>query len=288
MKIVKDGNGNELNSAYTESELWKFFCDIDQSFPKKYKSFEYFRKRGFVVKSGSNFGTNFTIYRSTPTWSHSEMCVLVFDYLEEKKIPWLQIASQTRICQDVMKHLVICFVDSSSVDGKEWHSSLLSSITIRLVTIINRRHHTINEKYRTVEEMQKSYQSISILKNPRKNIISKKDNKSRVQDQIQLQRPKKLSKHNKLWNGLMKPAVINSTEASTNTQITSKSIAFPVQEQKLFLKKKKRTSDSLEVTEISSKKKKLTIEGKKLAIIESARQAVAAANAKIQNKSNLI
>jgi hypothetical protein len=57
----------------------------------------------YVVKGGLNYGVDFTVYKTTPLWCHSEICAMVVDARheedEQKLISWNQIVAQTRITQ---------------------------------------------------------------------------------------------------------------------------------------------------------------------------------------------
>ncbi len=98
-------------------QVWECFVQKNSNFPFNFKSYQYFRDKkycsyciyfiltdcflySFIVKTGANFGVNYTIYRSIPSLCHSEMCALVVsdsnsmdDNLE---ISWGQLSSLTR------------------------------------------------------------------------------------------------------------------------------------------------------------------------------------------------
>ena len=126
--------------------------------------YEYFRKKGFIVKSGLNFGLDYTIYRDSPLVCHSEMCAYAIDAVSEEgkeegsevkyekeeergeeqggeargwgRLSWLQLSTLTRVMPDVMKTLLLCYVlpaptdaSSSSSSSKDGHTPIdLSSI----------------------------------------------------------------------------------------------------------------------------------------------------------------
>ena len=70
--IVSDENG-DITTVET------LLTEKTTNFLVKYKVYSYFRDRNFVVRTGINFGVDYTVYRTLPQQCHSEYCVLAVD-----------------------------------------------------------------------------------------------------------------------------------------------------------------------------------------------------------------
>ncbi|KAJ2910579.1 tRNA splicing endonuclease subunit sen2 [Coemansia aciculifera] len=125
---ARDSNGIE----YSYAELWKLFCSIDRSsdFALKYAAYYYYRSKGWVVRSGLKFGSDFLLYKKGPAQSHAQYSVLVrrddsqdlaadvAGESEEGEMPrdmshsWQFMFSLSRVTSQVRKTLVLCYVDS--------------------------------------------------------------------------------------------------------------------------------------------------------------------------------
>jgi hypothetical protein len=96
----------------------------NSNFPLKYKVYEHFRSKNYVVKTGIHFGIDYSVYRTLPTLCHSEMCAIVVDSLQPRtiadvekghvessgQIGWRHLSTLTRVMPDVMKLLGLCYV----------------------------------------------------------------------------------------------------------------------------------------------------------------------------------
>lgn len=80
-------------------DIWNIFCSKKSSFPVYYSAYRFFREKKYVVKGGINFGVDFSVYRTVPSWCHSEMCVIVVDCVQEKDLSmsWRHVSSLTRV-----------------------------------------------------------------------------------------------------------------------------------------------------------------------------------------------
>jgi tRNA splicing endonuclease len=121
------------NANVTLTMLWTKFIEKNSNFPLKYKVYEYFRSKDFVVKTGIHFGLDYSIYQTLPTLCHSEMCVIVVDGLKPRtledmesgrvsnsgQIGWRHLCTLTRVMPDVMKLLGLCYVLPKSDDDDD-------------------------------------------------------------------------------------------------------------------------------------------------------------------------
>ena len=131
----------------SKGHLWDIFTLKNPKFAIKYKVYSHFRSQGFVVKTGTNFGADFCVYRTLPSHCHSEYCVAIVDgvssdnnnnhikgfSVESDRMEWRHISSLTRVVPDVMKILIICYVLP-----KKWSSSKTAEHTSSLSTDSNK------------------------------------------------------------------------------------------------------------------------------------------------------
>eukprot|EP01032_Pedospumella_encystans_P014098 gene14098-16210_t len=122
----------------TPEFLWSSFIARNANFPSKYKVFSYYKDKGYVVRTGINFGVDYCIYHTLPSLCHSEMCVTVIDATKDSTNPsevkvkvgpaesvsvakedlnqlnWRHVTTLTRVIPDVNKLCVLCYVLPSS------------------------------------------------------------------------------------------------------------------------------------------------------------------------------
>eukprot|EP01031_Cornospumella_fuschlensis_P039460 gene39460-48040_t len=81
----------------------------DPFFPQRLAVYSHFRSLNFVVRSALQFGCSFALYRAPPSRRHSEHLVLLLRAGET--LSWREVSSLTRIAPDVMKTLLLCWVE---------------------------------------------------------------------------------------------------------------------------------------------------------------------------------
>ncbi|GAA5806254.1 tRNA intron endonuclease [Helicostylum pulchrum] len=109
--IIKSTNQKSLLSI---DDCWSLFCKADNSFHVNYVVYHFYRSLGWVPKNGSKFGVDFVLYQSGPAFKHAEFAVAVLplcqDKIEERK-SWLWLLRLNRICSQVKKTLILCYVN---------------------------------------------------------------------------------------------------------------------------------------------------------------------------------
>ncbi|XP_067135995.1 tRNA-splicing endonuclease subunit Sen2 [Centruroides vittatus] len=105
----------ESNKELSISEMWKKFCwlALDGRFPCKYVAYHYFRSKGWIVKSGLKYGTDFVLYKDGPAFYHSTYCVVVREVssdFNEQSLTWLELLSLNRVNEHVAKDTLLCYV----------------------------------------------------------------------------------------------------------------------------------------------------------------------------------
>ena len=89
-----------------------------------------------MLKTGLPFGTDYTVYRNIPEYCHSEICAIVIDgtqnsdmreegeerdtiRVQNSQLSWRELSSLTRVLPDVMKTLVLCYVQQKPYSVEE-------------------------------------------------------------------------------------------------------------------------------------------------------------------------
>ncbi|MBD3253292.1 tRNA-intron lyase [Candidatus Pacearchaeota archaeon] len=91
----------------TEEQIIREFTKKDKEFYKKYLIFRYLRKKGYIVKTGLKFGSDFRVYEKNS--KHAKY--LVFPVFKNK-INIDEFISKNRISHSTAKKLLIAIVDS--------------------------------------------------------------------------------------------------------------------------------------------------------------------------------
>ncbi|TPX61280.1 hypothetical protein PhCBS80983_g01202 [Powellomyces hirtus] len=101
-------------------------AQLETEFAVRYAAYHYYRSRGWVVKSGIKFGTDFVLYKRGPIFRHSDYAVVVVpsfsspDYATDPAHNWVWALSVNRVCAQVNKRVLFCHVvvpsDMSSAD----------------------------------------------------------------------------------------------------------------------------------------------------------------------------
>ncbi|KAJ2318279.1 tRNA splicing endonuclease subunit sen2 [Coemansia sp. RSA 2704] len=95
---------------YSHAELYGVLSAGQPDFALKYAAYFYYRAKGWAVRSGIKFGTDFLLYAKGPAHSHSKYAVMVRRRDSEAE-SWQFMFAQSRVCSQVRKALVVCYVD---------------------------------------------------------------------------------------------------------------------------------------------------------------------------------
>ncbi|KAA8916167.1 hypothetical protein TRICI_001658 [Trichomonascus ciferrii] len=100
----------EIDKCTNHQELFEYFIASDDHFLYDYIVYHHFRSRGWCVRSGVKFGTDYLIYRRGPPFSHAEFGILVMPTNEAPEKDWWWNTSVGRVVGGVKKTLVFCYV----------------------------------------------------------------------------------------------------------------------------------------------------------------------------------
>ncbi|KAJ2213046.1 tRNA splicing endonuclease subunit sen2 [Coemansia sp. RSA 487] len=113
---------------YTHGDLWRTLHAASANEPAsdfvlKYAAYYYYRAKGWVVRSGIKFGTDFLLYKSGgPSKSHSQYSVIVRERHPGPKghrdanVPlaesWQFMFALSRVTAQAQKSLLVCYIDA--------------------------------------------------------------------------------------------------------------------------------------------------------------------------------
>ncbi|KAI5748900.1 hypothetical protein M8J76_003038 [Diaphorina citri] len=94
------------------NDLWKLFINNDPNFVEKYVTYHYFRSKGWIVKSGLNFGCDFALYKRGPAYYHASCLVKIrnLNHQDKPKLSWEHMMGYCRVSEAAKKDFVVCEV----------------------------------------------------------------------------------------------------------------------------------------------------------------------------------
>ena len=100
----------ETNDYMTIERMWNTFgsrySDDKLEFAVHYSAYHYFRSKGWVVRNGHSFGTQFLLYKEGPNVYHSLYSVLIqysVDGENKRSFDWYYISALIRLSKNVRK-----------------------------------------------------------------------------------------------------------------------------------------------------------------------------------------
>lgn len=96
-------------------KAWEVFREVYKDsiipldFAAEYGAYLYFCSKGWVTKSGENYGANFLLYRKGPSLDHAQYAVIVLT--NERTVSWKTLLAYYRVIQSVSKELLIAYLE---------------------------------------------------------------------------------------------------------------------------------------------------------------------------------
>nr|WP_172632628.1 tRNA-intron lyase [Methanotorris igneus] len=106
--VVKDSNGRLLSFE----ELYEYARNIEESLCIKYLVYKDLRNRGYTVKTGLKYGTDFRLYERGADIDKEHSVYLVKVFSEEKPCNISELTGFVRVAHSVRKKLLIAIVDA--------------------------------------------------------------------------------------------------------------------------------------------------------------------------------
>ncbi|KAG2218936.1 hypothetical protein INT45_008173 [Circinella minor] len=101
-----------LDKPLSIDTCWTIFSNQTPSFATRYAVYHYYRSLGWSPKQGTKFGVDFVLYRPGRKHHHGDFAVvIVTDHdNENRNMDWKDLHRLNRVCTQVKKTLVLCYV----------------------------------------------------------------------------------------------------------------------------------------------------------------------------------
>jgi tRNA-intron lyase len=103
-------NRLDVDTCWCEFRRYYSTSNLKIDFSVEFGVYYYFRTRGWVVKSGNNYGTNFLLYKDSPSTTHSIYAIYIVPPGNNNP-NWKTVLTYQRVIQSVNKELLIVHVD---------------------------------------------------------------------------------------------------------------------------------------------------------------------------------
>ncbi|CAH1736013.1 unnamed protein product [Aphis gossypii] len=116
----------ENGSLMSVVECWKQFNGLKKNFPYYYAAYHYYRSKGWVVKPGQQYGGDYVLYKSSPTYYHSSYVVVISANGQNSELlpSWPSWYGCGRAIEAASKDLLIC-----TVLGPEYEEEMLIDLS---------------------------------------------------------------------------------------------------------------------------------------------------------------
>ena len=118
--------------AYSPVELWNLFRTQNPHFVELYTTYCYYRRKGWVPKSGLKYGVQYVLYKGSPEVYHSSYGVLVRPCESlgpggsdnAPILRWQDVIAASRVSESVGKELVVCYISKVTTPTTDEEGSL--------------------------------------------------------------------------------------------------------------------------------------------------------------------
>ncbi|XP_058086230.1 tRNA-splicing endonuclease subunit Sen2-1-like [Magnolia sinica] len=140
-------------------EIWEYMKSKRKIFPDLYKAYSHLRRKNWVVRSGSQYGVDFVVYRHHPALVHSEYAVLVLsegdDGANDRLRVWSDLHCSLRLCGSVAKTLLVLTIKKNG--ERLASSSYLEQYSIEERTIARWRPEQCRDDQMVVRTRNKDH-----------------------------------------------------------------------------------------------------------------------------------
>lgn len=99
------------NKFIDKEGVYKKFKNIDKKFVQKYAVYKDLRKKGYILKTGLKFGSDFRAYMKGKNPKNSHAKWLIFIEQENSKISWQEFCAKNRVANSTKKNLLLAILD---------------------------------------------------------------------------------------------------------------------------------------------------------------------------------
>ncbi|KAL0022657.1 hypothetical protein WJX79_005045 [Trebouxia sp. C0005] len=116
--------------------LWHSFVHGNEGFVHSYVAYHHFRSKGWIPRSGLQYGTDLVLYKQHPSLVHSTLCILIMPVIFSKEdaeqsttsnpgllvdgqygnLSWHDVEGINRLCVRVGKRLMLLYVQPQCAD----------------------------------------------------------------------------------------------------------------------------------------------------------------------------
>ncbi|KAI9277072.1 hypothetical protein BDA99DRAFT_125799 [Phascolomyces articulosus] len=111
---------------------WSIFSNHTPHFATRYTVYHYYRSLGWAPKQGTKFGVDFVLYRPGRKHHHGDFAVVVMTEDIDATMDWKELHRLNRVCTQVKKTLVLCYVIKPSPQNEQ-RPQCLSSYQVQEV-----------------------------------------------------------------------------------------------------------------------------------------------------------
>jgi len=134
--VVSDSNGKSM----TPSELFDYACAKMDKFIARYAVYHYLRSRGWVVKSGLQYGSDYLVYKKGPPFYHASFVAIAVDKDGGQSLSWMDVTTLQRVAAAAGKQVLICYVyGSGNVVGNNGKTRLDCLSSLKVEEVLFRR-----------------------------------------------------------------------------------------------------------------------------------------------------
>mmetsp|Transcript_12825 Transcript_12825/g.24360 ORF Transcript_12825/g.24360 Transcript_12825/m.24360 type:complete len:143 (+) Transcript_12825:3-431(+) len=108
----------------TDKQCFDAFTVLESRFVEMYCAYRHFRKKGWLPRSGLQYGAHFVLYRKHPSQVHSDYTVVVMlevgpnesspqeGFTSECNMTWIEVSAAARLSAQVSKKLILLYLQT--------------------------------------------------------------------------------------------------------------------------------------------------------------------------------
>lgn len=109
--VTADEKPIDLDVSWNLFRKYHQTSNIKLDFAIEFGVYHFFRSRGWVVKAGDNYGTNFLLYKEGPSVDHSHYAVHIVRANDHTGPTWQSLLTYHRVIQSVSKELLLVSIE---------------------------------------------------------------------------------------------------------------------------------------------------------------------------------
>ncbi|KRY37719.1 Beta-lactamase-like protein 2, partial [Trichinella spiralis] len=122
----------------TSSEFFSYCIASAADFVFRFAVYLHFRRRGWIVKPGLNYGVDYVVYPDAPNNVHSQFMVIIVPHwngFHELPMTWRDAVSASRISSAVSKNVLLCGVKNLNGDFQKLTLADLEQCPVQIVCL---------------------------------------------------------------------------------------------------------------------------------------------------------